>query len=185
MTKEWTIEFPDAFFWIGFVVVGVIASVLFYHLHKKEVKARVWILIPFALMTSIICLKSAAGIIVDGIAFTSRVFGVNQVLLGATVLAVGNTLADFYANASLAALGYGVMACTGSLAGQLFNFLIGFGANTLKLTLNRVTCAHQTHVNFKLLDFSVDGPSKTFTWMIIGFVLFYLLFLVAYSYVKE
>ena len=65
-------------------------------------------------------------------------FGVNQVLLGATVLGVGNTLADFFANSSLAALGFGVMACTGSIAGQLFNFLIGFGANTLKLTLNKV-----------------------------------------------
>lgn len=70
--------------------------------------------------------------------FVSRVFGINQVLLGATVLAVGNTLADFFANSSLSALGYGVMACTGSIAGQLFNFLIGFGANTLKITLNKV-----------------------------------------------
>lgn len=67
---------------------------------------------------------------------------INQVLLGATVLAVGNTLADFFANSSLAALGYGVMACTGSLAGQLFNFLIGFGCNTLKITLNKVGRVH-------------------------------------------
>lgn len=124
--------------WIGFLLVGIIASAVFYQLHKRNVKARVWILIPFALLISIICLKSAAGIIVDGIAFTSRVFGVNQVLLGATVLAVGNTLADFFANSSLASMGFGVMACTGSIAGQLFNFLIGFGANTLKLTMNRV-----------------------------------------------
>lgn len=50
------------------LIVGLIASVSFYLLAKKDVKARVWILIPFALMTSIICLKSAAGIIVDGIA---------------------------------------------------------------------------------------------------------------------
>jgi Ca2+/Na+ antiporter len=67
---------------------------------------------------------------------------INQVLLGATVLAVGNTLADYFANSSLSALGYGVMACTGSLAGQLFNFLIGFGANTLKINLNKVTTAN-------------------------------------------
>lgn len=158
--SDWTFQFPAAFFWIGFLVAGALASLLFYYLKKREVKARVWVLIPFSLMTSIICLKSAAGIIVDGIAFTSRVFGVNQVLLGATVLAVGNTLADFFANSSLAALGYGVMACTGSLAGQLFNFLIGFGANTLKLTLNKVAFVDQESRQLQVTRLLCGQPLK-------------------------
>ena len=104
---------------------------------------------------------------------------INQVLLGATVLAVGNTLADFFANSSLAAMGYGVMACTGSLAGQLFNFLIGFGCNTLKITVKK------TNVDFKLFNFSSDRSAKIFTLMIIGFVTLYLLFLLSYSYLSE
>ena len=111
--------------------------------------------------------------------FVSRVLNINQVLLGATVLAVGNTLADFFANSSLAAMGYGVMACTGSLAGQLFNFLIGFGCNTLKITLKKV------NVDFKLLNFSTDRPAKVFTLMIIGFVMLYLVFMLTYSYLNE
>ena len=112
-------------------------------------------------------------------------FGVNQVLLGATVLAVGNTLADFFANSSLASLGYGVMACTGSIAGQLFNFLIGFGANTLKQTLSRVKLVNKKQVNFTLLDLSVERASKTFTLLIIGFLILYYLFMIFYSYLKE
>lgn len=104
---------------------------------------------------------------------------INQVLLGATVLAVGNTLADYFANSSLAAMGYGVMACTGSLAGQLFNFLIGFGCNTLKITVKKV------NVDFKLFNYSSDRPAKIFTLMIIGFVTLYLLFLLTYSYMSE
>lgn len=95
--------------------------------------------------------------------------------MGATVLAVGNTLADFFANSSLAAMGYGVMACTGSLSGQLFNFLIGFGANTLKINLKK------TSIDFKLTDLTTDRPAKIFTLMIIGFVMLYLVFLLIFS----
>lgn len=69
--------------------------------------------------------------------FISTTQGINQVLLGATVLGIGNTLSDFFANSSLASLGYGVMACTGSISGQLFNLLIGFGLNTLKIILGK------------------------------------------------
>lgn len=106
-------------------------------------------------------------------------FNINQVLLGATVLAVGNTLADFFANSSLAAMGYGVMACTGSMAGQVFNFLIGFGCNTLKMTWNR------TRMDFELLNFNSDKPAKIFTLMIIGFLMLYLGSMLVNSYLSE
>jgi Ca2+/Na+ antiporter len=41
-------------------------------------------------------------------------------------------LQDYFANASMSRLGYGVMAVTGTVAGQLFNFLIGFGLNMVR-----------------------------------------------------
>ena len=55
-----------------------------------------------------------------------------MVLLSATLIAIGNSLQDYFANSSMSALGYGVMAVTGTIAGQLFNFLIGFGLNMTK-----------------------------------------------------
>jgi solute carrier family 24 (sodium/potassium/calcium exchanger), member 6 len=179
LTKKWDYKVGPVY--IAFIVVpiGISFSLLLWSCYKRKVAARVWILVPFALVTSIVCLKSSAGVVVDSIAYVSRTADINQVLLGATVLAVGNSLADFFANSSLAALGFGVMACTGSIAGQLFNLLIGFGSNTLKITLNK------THVNFNLLDFSVDSSSKIFTLMIVGFLSLYLLFVLGYSYVKD
>ncbi len=95
------------------------------------------------------------------------------------MLAVGNTLADYFANSSLAAMGYGVMACTGSMAGQVFNFLIGFGCNTLKMTWTR------TKMDFELLNFGTDRPAKIFTLMIIGFLMLYLASMVINSYLSE
>jgi sodium/potassium/calcium exchanger 6 len=62
-------------------------------------------------------------------------FGVNSVLLGATLLAVGNSLGDLFNNSSLASQGFAVMACTGTISGQLFNLLIGFGLSLFRQTL--------------------------------------------------
>lgn len=179
LTKKWFYQIGPIYISLVIIPIAFGFTLLLWSCFKRKVAARVWILVPFALVTSIVCLKSAAGVVVDSIAYVSRTADINQVLLGATVLAVGNSLADFFANSSLAALGYGVMACTGSIAGQLFNLLIGFGCNTLKITLNK------THVNFNLLDFSVDHQSKTFTLMIVGFLSLYILFMLGYSYIRD
>ena len=179
LTKKFQYQVGGIYISLVIIPIGFLFSLLLWSCFKRKVAARVWILVPFSVITAIVCLKSSAGVVVDSIAYVSRTADINQVLLGATVLAVGNSLADFFANSSLAALGYGVMACTGSIAGQLFNLLIGFGCNTLKITLNK------THVNFNLLDFKVDYQSKVFTLMIVGFLSLYLLFMLGYSYLKD
>ena len=56
----------------------------------------------------------------------------NETLLSATLLALGNTLADLFANGSLSSLGFAVMACTGTISGQFFNLILGFGLNMLQ-----------------------------------------------------
>lgn len=53
----------------------------------------------------------------------------NKTLLSCTLLALGNTLADLFANASLSSLGFSVMACTGTISGQVFNLILGLGLN--------------------------------------------------------
>lgn len=77
-------------------------------------------------------LNASANQIVEIIMFISDHYNVNMVLLSATLIAVGNSLQDYFANASMSRLGYGVMAVTGTVAGQLFNFLIGFGLNMVR-----------------------------------------------------
>lgn len=67
----------------------------------------------------------------------------NTVILGASLLAVGNSLGDLYNNSSLSKIGLAVMACTGTISGQLFNLLIGFGLNLLRQTSKVVDGKHQ------------------------------------------
>ena len=48
-----------------------------------------------------------------------------------------NLLLDFFANAALSKMGFGVMAVTGCFAGQLLNLLIGFGGALLRQTIKK------------------------------------------------
>lgn len=160
------------------LAISVPCSALCFLLKSKKNAFYAWILVPFALVASILWLKTAAGVIVDSIAYTSTAFNINRVLLGATFLALGNSSADFFANTSLSALGYGVMACTGSVSGQLFNLLIGSGLNMV----NSISQSAGGFVEFDLLGFNKrDGPNQVFAIMIIFVTIFYLLYLLFYS----
>ena len=44
-----------------------------------------------------------------------------------TFLALGNSAGDYFTNAQLSKMGFGIMALTACYAGQLVNLLIGFG----------------------------------------------------------
>lgn len=57
-----------------------------------------------------------------------------RALFGLTILAWGNCLGDMSADVAMTKKGYGEMAITGTMAGPIFNILVGQGAaNTIKL----------------------------------------------------
>lgn len=151
--------------------VGLIASGLTYYLKREGNKAYEWVLVPFALVASIMWLKFSAGTVVDMIEYASVLFGLNKVLLGATVLGIGNSLADFFANSSLSASGYSVMACTGSIAGQLFNLLMSIPINLYK------SFGEGSDYELKLLDMEELKSTKIFALMIIWMVIMQLVFI--------
>lgn len=168
---DFTVFGVNGYIWAS--IVGILAFGAAFLLKSRGNSLFEWILLPFALVASILWLKTAAGSIVDLITYISEVYGVNKVLLGATFLGIGNTLADFFANASLAALGYGVMACTGSIAGQLFNLLMGLPINVFQSVRDKTV----KQAEFKLIDFSSDKQTKAFAMMIIWMLIFQLIFL--------
>lgn len=151
--------------------VGLAASALAFYLKREGNKAYEWVLVPFALVASIMWLKFSAGTVVDMIEYASVLFGLNKVLLGATVLGIGNSLADFFANSSLSASGYSVMACTGSIAGQLFNLLMSIPINLYK------SFGDKSNYELKLLDMAELKSTKIFALMIIWMVIMQLIFI--------
>lgn len=150
--------------------IGLLASGVTLYLKRQGSKTYEWVLVPFALVASIMWLKFSAGTVVDMIEYSSKLFGLNKVLLGATVLGIGNSLADFFANSSLSASGYSVMACTGSIAGQLFNLLMSVPINLYKSYVDG-----QSTQELPLLDLGEGRSTKIFALMIIWMVVIQLI----------
>lgn len=106
---------------------SIIACILYYITYKCIGKKILYVNIPFSLIMILLWLNASADQIVESIVFLSDHHNVNMVLLAATLIAIGNSLQDYFANSGMSGLGYGIMAVSGTMGGQLFNFLIGFG----------------------------------------------------------
>jgi len=63
---------------------------------------------------------------------------------------------DYFANAALSKMGFGVMAVTGCFAGQLFNLLIGFGSALLRQTIKKLFFCLQTSRNYILYSGNIN-----------------------------
>lgn len=79
-----------------------------------------------------------------------------MVILGATVLAFGNSLQDYFSNPNMSKKGFGIMAVSGTIAGQLFNLLIGFGLNLVK------GCWQSGKVEFNLFGRVLNHPAEKY-----------------------
>ncbi len=177
----WVLDFPTGAYVLA-LLVSLPVCALVKVLQNEGKKLYQWFLVPFALVGSILFLKTSAGCIVDIINFIADNYDVNKVLLGATLLGIGNTLADFFANSSLAATGYGVMACTGSIAGQLFNLLMSIPLNIFK-SLNK---SGNSAEEFDLYDFSgKEKTTKIFAVTLIFLVIFQLINIMYMSIFNE
>jgi len=77
----------------------------------------------------------AAKVLIDLLTTLGDILDVPATFLGITLLAFGNSAADLSLNVALAKTGYGEMGVAGSVAGPLFNLLIGLGTGLLKTTI--------------------------------------------------
>lgn len=97
----------------------------------------------------------------------------NPVILGASLMAIGNSLGDLYNNSSLSSIGLAVMACTGTISGQVFNLLLGFGINLLRQTW-RAHGTNKVDDHYEVVEFNLfyattaqDKKSGIFTITVI------------------
>ena len=124
------------------IVCGVLVAFLLNRIYKQEQNKNClqWTILALNMGCAILWLSTAAGTIVDLIEvktyhqYISTVLQMNPVILGASFMAIGNSLGDFYNNSSLSSIGLAVMACTGTISGQVFNLLFGLGINLLRQT---------------------------------------------------
>ena len=107
------------------------------------------------------------------------ILNLQKAYLGLTILAIGNALPDALTTIALSAEGFGVLAISGGIAGQLFGYLVGFGISMLKLTL--LTGDDQEFNIFQLSKLK----SNILEILVIGVIIIVLLLIFFYGLIMQ
>lgn len=172
----WEILIANYLVAIGVFIIAISFTIILFILFKNSTEPPKTIL-PFCFINfviSIIWIWAASNLIVDTINFLGIIFGINTSFLGLTLLAIGNSVQDAGLNCSLSKNGYGEMAIAGSLAGPLFNLLIGLSLSLIQITIK------QGDIKFNF--FSIDNLSNLIAY--IG-IIANLVFLLIISFITK
>lgn len=120
--------------------VSILAGLVILFLSKSGQYPK-WrsIIHVFSLVMSVFWIYQIAKILLDFLDFFALNTKLNQVFVGSTLLAWGNSVGDYFSNSAVSKQGFAVMAVTGCFSGQLFNLLVGFGVNILRATITKGT----------------------------------------------
>lgn len=122
-------------FIILLIISILISLLLYYYTSKYEMPNCPIIICIFTLIMSLIWIWFTANLLISLLMTISNLMNINESFLGMTILTYGNSISDLMLNLSLVKLGYGEMALSGSIAGPLFNLLIGLGIPLVKLNI--------------------------------------------------
>jgi len=117
-------------------VCGLMGSASLYIAwpHVKYSRVMNGILTVVAFVISVTWMDGTAGELVALLTALGKIHGVSETLLGATVLAWGNSVGDIVADITVAREGHPAMAIAACFAGPLFNLLMGLSAGLVIAT---------------------------------------------------
>ena len=113
----------------------VIISFLFCKFGSHKGGKLSLILCPVSFCLSLMWVWFTATNLVDILKMIGIVLNIPESFVGMTLLAFGNSICDLSLNAKLAKTGFAEMAASGSIAGPMFNLLMGLGLGLLRTTL--------------------------------------------------
>ena len=114
---------------LGSVILGIVIRLTTDESAPPKNLLNVFLLLSF--LMSIMWIQILCSLIVEMIRLFGIITGFSPSLLGITIISWGNTLGDLFASISLAKSGFGEMAITGTIAGTIFNMMLGLGIITL------------------------------------------------------
>lgn len=119
------------------MIIAIISLIFWCCTNKYEMPHCPMTISFFTLVLSLIWIWFTANILVSLLMTIANLMNIPDSFLGMTILTYGNSVPDLMLNLSLVKLGYGEMALSGSIAGPLFNLLMGLGLPLLKLNLKK------------------------------------------------
>lgn len=123
-------------FFTVFLSVIIITLLLLNYCSKYEPPKQTVLICVFTFALSLLWMWFSANILVSLLMTMADIYNIPDSFLGMTILTYGNSISDLILNVSLVRIGYGEMALSGSIAGPLFNLLLGLGISLLKLNIN-------------------------------------------------
>ena len=87
---------------------------------------------------SVAWINCAANCVVDLLKLFGFITTLPQALLSLTVLAWGNCLGDMASDVAMTKKGFGEMGATATMAGPIFNVLVGQGLSTMIILLKNL-----------------------------------------------
>jgi Ca2+/Na+ antiporter len=84
-----------------------------------------------SIATGVEWLEFIVVLMIDMLNFLQALTGFSDLLMGMTILGISNSFVDLFIDRALALQGYEILAVTGIFAGQMFNFLVGFGTSAV------------------------------------------------------
>ena len=115
--------------------VFILSFIIYFFTSKYKMPNYPILFSIFTLIMSIIWIWFSANILIELLIAISKLINIPDSFLAMTLLTYGNSLPDLMLNLSLVKLGYGEMALSGSIAGPLFNLLIGLGLPLIKFNI--------------------------------------------------
>jgi sodium/potassium/calcium exchanger 6 len=100
-----------------------------------------------SMIVSVLWLILVSTLLVDFLAFIQVISGMSIYLLSITLLAWGNSVADFFINYSIANKGFGKTSVGCVYGSQVFVILIGFGGGLFRMTLEQSVSLNLYHFN--------------------------------------
>lgn len=120
------------------LIVGIILLFLLLATTSSDKPPQFWPLLSFVgFLVSVVWISVAATEIVGVLVAFGIILGINDAILGLTVLAIGNSLGDLSANVAMARLHFPLMALSGCFGAPTVNILLGIGVSGLYMILTQ------------------------------------------------
>lgn len=118
--------------------VAAVALVVLLTATVPDAKPKLHSYISFiGFVVSVTWISMIANEVVGVLQAFGTILGLSDAILGLTIFAIGNSLADFVADVTVARMGFSLMAFSATFGGPLMNILMGLGISGVYVNLAR------------------------------------------------
>lgn len=107
---------------------------------------------------------------IDMLNFIQGLTGFSDLFMGMTILGISNSFVDLFVDRAMALQGYEILAVTGIFAGQMFNFLVGFGISSIMKSFSNRSSRFNLFTVNSIFKYHYKDQTMTFVILVACFL---------------